>query len=121
MDNPTNGELKIMLDNQKEKGDYRHEELMRLLREVRDDGKVNKDQIQKTADAVMLHDQILKSYPEQMKSLTDVVFWKKYVLIAMGMLWTALLIGVPLLIRYFNRQIHNTVVDTFSQFDIVVK
>lgn len=117
MNEPTNRELQIIIDNQKTTFMEKHEDVMRILREVRDDVKTINAQAQKTTSQVDLHTMLLADYPKQIEKLTDVVFWKKYVLIAMSILWSVLLIGVPFLIRYINNQIHTTVVDSLEQFD----
>lgn len=118
-DEPTNRELKLMLDNQEKKFDEKHDDLIRLAREIRDDVKETKAQAQKTNGRVNLHEQILSNHPEQMKNLTDVVFWKKYMLIALGAIWSVILIGFPLLVKYFNSQIKRTVVDSLEEFQFV--
>lgn len=105
---PTNRELKIMLDNSHSQFVEKTDDLMRILREVRDDVKETKKQAQDTNGRVNLHDQILKDYPENIKQLTDVIFWKKYVLIAMAMMWSGLLIGIPLLVKYIKATLNRS-------------
>lgn len=77
---PTNRELKIMLDNISQRSEEKHNEFLESLKSIKDIGNKTLEQAQRTNGRVNRHDWYFK-----------VIWW------TLGAAWTLILVGVPLL------------------------
>lgn len=100
MNEPTNRELKIMLDNSIQKGDERHGEVMKVLTSI---------------------DDSLEKLEPRTSSLE---FWRTAVVTAFGFLVGFLVFAVPYLIHFIQEEIKITVnqslVSALAEYDIKV-
>lgn len=88
LDEPTNRELKIMLDNEKQRNDDKHKEILDILAKVSATINETLVQAQKTNGRVNKHEWYFKA-----------IWW------ALGAAWVVLLIGIPLLYQLLTYSI----------------
>lgn len=105
---PTNRELKIMLDGVKEKFAEKHEDTMTILKEIRADVKTTITKQEYTNGKV-----------------AKLIWWRNSFIWALGALWTLILIAFPLLRHVVQLEIEDSVNKSvsasLSQFNIIVK
>ncbi len=108
MAKPTNGELKIMLDNQDKKFDEKNGDIMRILREVRDDVKDTKTQ------ALLTNGQV-----------NELKWWRKAFVWGLGAVWTLIILLAPIVYIIMKHEIKKTVDESlqayFEQYQINIK
>lgn len=108
MNEPTNRELKIMLDNQEKTMLEKHEDIMCTLKTIEE--KVTENVKQATATN---------------GKVAQLQWWKNGFVWAMGALWTLIIVGVPLgygILRYIVlNEIRVTVDNQFKNFKPVVE
>lgn len=122
---PTNRELKIMLDNHEKTHLEKHDDLMRVLREVRDDGKETRVQATKTNGRVST----LEEWSKEAKQIIDA---SSKVIIDYGKekvkVWTAisilLFLGgaiITLSVMAIDNKIENGIEKALSNYEIEIK
>jgi hypothetical protein len=91
MNQPTNGELKIMFDNLAKDSNEKHNAIMDILTEIKSDGKETKEQAIKTNGRVNRLEEKLLDYNELKKESSSNSYWIKAVVVGLGILGSIIL------------------------------